>query len=170
MARRAWDISDEFWAAVEPLLPARERRFRYPGRKPIEDRAVLQGIIFVLVTGIPWKALPIELGFGSGQTCHRRPDRPATPQATAAVRRSWLRLPDPPPPTDITRHPAQHRPTWPPARLRPPRDPLRRRAQLRLAAPPPSPRHLLRTPPRHPRRTLRHRLHPHLLATPRTLI
>lgn len=58
-----------FWAAVEPLLPARERRFRYPGRKPIEDRAVLQGIIFVLVTGIPWKALPIELGFGSGQTC-----------------------------------------------------------------------------------------------------
>jgi transposase len=72
MARRAWDISDEFWAAVEPLLPARERRFRYPGRKPIEDRAVLQGIIFVLVTGIPWKALPIELGFGSGQTCHRR--------------------------------------------------------------------------------------------------
>ena len=71
MARRAWDISDEFWAAVEPLLPARERRFRYPGRKPIEDRAVLQGIIFVLVTGIPWKALPIELGFGSGQTCHR---------------------------------------------------------------------------------------------------
>jgi transposase len=72
MARRAWDISDEFWAAVEPLLPARERRFRYLGRKPIEDRAVLQGIIFVLVTGIPWKALPIELGFGSGQTCHRR--------------------------------------------------------------------------------------------------
>ena len=25
---------------MEPLLPARERRFRYPGRKPIEDRAV----------------------------------------------------------------------------------------------------------------------------------
>jgi transposase len=33
MARPAWEISDEFWAAVEPLLPARERRFRYPGRK-----------------------------------------------------------------------------------------------------------------------------------------
>lgn len=57
---------------VKPLLPARERRFRYPGRKRLSDRAALQGIIFVLVTGIPWKALPTELGFGSGSTCWRR--------------------------------------------------------------------------------------------------
>ena len=69
MARQAWGISDEFWAVVKPLLPARERRFRYPERKRLSDRAALQGIIFVLVTGIPWKALPTELGFGSGSTC-----------------------------------------------------------------------------------------------------
>lgn len=72
MARQAWDISDEFWAVVKPLLPARERRLRYPGRKRLSDRAALQGIIFVLVMGIPWKALPTELGFGSGSTCWRR--------------------------------------------------------------------------------------------------
>jgi hypothetical protein len=35
------------------LLPVRQRRFRYPGRrKPLDDRQVLQGILFVLHTGI----------------------------------------------------------------------------------------------------------------------
>lgn len=72
MSKPVWEISDEFWAAVEPLLPVRDRRFRYPGRKRLPDREALQGIIFVLSTGIPWTALPQELGFGSGVTCWRR--------------------------------------------------------------------------------------------------
>jgi len=72
MAKPVWEISDGFWAAVEPLLPERERRFRYPGRKRLPDREALQGIIFVLSTGIPWTALPQELGFGSGVTSWRR--------------------------------------------------------------------------------------------------
>jgi len=33
---------------------------------------VLSGILFVLYTGIPWRFLPQELGFGSGMTCWRR--------------------------------------------------------------------------------------------------
>jgi transposase len=33
---------------------------------------VLQGILFVLYTGIGWEDLPQELGFGSGMTCWRR--------------------------------------------------------------------------------------------------
>jgi transposase len=33
---------------------------------------VLEGILFVLETGVPWKKLPAELGFGSGITCWRR--------------------------------------------------------------------------------------------------
>lgn len=32
----------------------------------------LQGILFVLYTGIQWEFLPQELGFGSGPTCWRR--------------------------------------------------------------------------------------------------
>lgn len=72
MPKPVWEFSDAFWAAVEPLLPTRERRFRYPGRKRLPDRPALQGIIFVLATGIPWTALPQKLGFGSGVTCWRR--------------------------------------------------------------------------------------------------
>lgn len=36
------------------------------------DRACLTGIVFVLKPGIPWGALPRELGCGSGVTCWRR--------------------------------------------------------------------------------------------------
>src|SRR5438876_6090833 len=57
---------------IEPLLPKRERRFRCPGRKPLDDRLVLQGILFVLHTGIGWEHLPQELGFGCGMTAWRR--------------------------------------------------------------------------------------------------
>ena len=72
MAVAPWIVSDEFWSRVEPLLPKVERRFRYPGRKRLDDRAALQGILFVLHTGIAWRHLPLELGFGSGSTCYRR--------------------------------------------------------------------------------------------------
>src|SRR5207249_2308743 len=48
------------------------RRSRFPGRKPIDDRRALTGILFVLKTGIPWEDLPHELGAGSGMTCWRR--------------------------------------------------------------------------------------------------
>jgi transposase len=47
-----WIVSDELWDRVKPLLPQRGRRFRYPGRKPLPDRAVLCGILYVLHTGI----------------------------------------------------------------------------------------------------------------------
>ena len=39
-----WVVSDGLWERIEPLLPRRERRFRYPGRKPLDDRVVLQGV------------------------------------------------------------------------------------------------------------------------------
>jgi len=38
---------------LQPLIPPRKpRRFRSPGRKPIDDRKALTGILFVLKTGI----------------------------------------------------------------------------------------------------------------------
>jgi transposase len=74
MAAAPWIVSDELWELVEPLLPKKERRFRYPGRKRFPDRLALQGILFVLHTGIAWTHLPRELGFGSGVTCWRRLD------------------------------------------------------------------------------------------------
>ena len=72
MAVAPWVMSDALWERVEPLLPKVERRFRYPGRKRLPDRQALQGILFVLYTGIAWRHLPLELGFGAGSTCYRR--------------------------------------------------------------------------------------------------
>ena len=65
-------VSDELWAIFEPLIPKAERRYRFPGRKRLDDRKVLTGILFVLQTGIPWEYLPKEMDCGSGMTCWRR--------------------------------------------------------------------------------------------------
>jgi transposase len=63
-------VSDALWSRIEPLLPPeKRRRFRFPGRKPLDRRKVLTGIIFVLKTGIPWEELPQEMGCGCGMTC-----------------------------------------------------------------------------------------------------
>jgi hypothetical protein len=63
---------DELWERLKPLLPKRPRRRRRPGRKPLDDRACLNGILFVLLTGNRWDRLPQQLGYGSGMTCWRR--------------------------------------------------------------------------------------------------
>jgi transposase len=66
-------VSDELWELIQPLLlPPKPRRFRYPGRKPVDDRKALTGILFVLKTGIRWVDLPTEMGCGCGMTCWRR--------------------------------------------------------------------------------------------------
>jgi transposase len=66
-------VSDELWSVIQPLLPPpKPRRFRYPGRKRLDDRKALTGILFVLKTGIPWEDLPAEMGCGCGMTCRRR--------------------------------------------------------------------------------------------------
>jgi len=63
-------VSDALWERLEPLLPApKPRRFRFPGRRPLDYRKILTGIIFILKTGINWEDLPAELGWGCGKTC-----------------------------------------------------------------------------------------------------
>src|SRR5262245_27142515 len=66
-------VDDALWQQIQPLLPPpKPRRPRYPGRKPIDDRRALTGILFVLKMGIPWEEMPQEMGCGSGMTCWRR--------------------------------------------------------------------------------------------------
>ena len=65
-----WVVSDELWARIEPLLPVRPAG--RIGPKLLPDRQVLQGILFVLITGIGWEDLPQELEFDSGMTWWRR--------------------------------------------------------------------------------------------------
>ena len=65
-------VDDELWLIVEPLLPKpKRRRKRHPGRKPLDPRKALSGILFVLKSGIPWEMLPQEMGCGSGMSCWR---------------------------------------------------------------------------------------------------
>ncbi|MEU4706787.1 transposase [Nocardia salmonicida] len=65
-----WIIDDQPWAVIEPLLPVKAPGT--PGPARMNDRLVLQGILFVLIAGIEWEDLPQELGFGSSMTCWRR--------------------------------------------------------------------------------------------------
>lgn len=65
-----WIVSDELWERIEPLLPRKERRFRYPGRKPLPDRQVLCGMR--AAHGHPVGVPAQGTGFGSGMTCWRR--------------------------------------------------------------------------------------------------
>lgn len=66
--RRGWrDVPDAFWVTVEPLLPSPRPKRR--GRRPLDQRRVLNGILYVLRTGCQWKMLPRE--YGSGSSGHR---------------------------------------------------------------------------------------------------
>jgi transposase len=64
-------VSDGLWTIVEPLLPPTVLSPK-GGRPPVPNRDAFTGIVFVLKTGLPWNALPQEMGCGSGSTCWRR--------------------------------------------------------------------------------------------------
>jgi transposase len=64
------DLTNEQWTRIEPLVssptPKRDGRGR-PARDP---REVLNGILWILRTGAPWKDVPQR--YPPYQTCHRR--------------------------------------------------------------------------------------------------
>src|SRR5262249_52505080 len=64
-------VTERLWKAIAPLLPEREPSPK-GGRPPVPARACLEGIIFVLKTGMPCQMLPTELRYGSGSTGWRR--------------------------------------------------------------------------------------------------
>ena len=64
---RQGQISDEFWAVVEPLLPSSEGR---RGRPWADHRQMLEGISWRYRTGSPWRDLPAD--FGPWQTVWKR--------------------------------------------------------------------------------------------------
>ena len=65
------EISAALYKRIEPLLPVVTPSAQ-GGRPRLSNELALNGILFVLRTGIPWEDLPQELGWGSGMTCWRR--------------------------------------------------------------------------------------------------
>lgn len=60
-------FTDEQWARIEPLLPSTNGKQSRPFR---DHRQVLNGIVYRLRTGCPWRDLPAE--FGPWQTVWKR--------------------------------------------------------------------------------------------------
>ena len=64
------DLTNEQWAILEPLIPEPPRRADGRGRPWRPSREVLNGILWILRTGAPWKDMPER--YPPYQTCHRR--------------------------------------------------------------------------------------------------
>ena len=62
-------VDDAFWEVLERLLP--QLPAQRTGRPRVSDRAAFTAIVFVLVTGVPWRMVPKEIGC-SGVTAWRR--------------------------------------------------------------------------------------------------
>ena len=64
-----YEISDEFWNKIEPLLPFPKPKKKL-GRPRKDDKKIMSGIIYLLITGCQWKALPRI--YGAPSTVHDR--------------------------------------------------------------------------------------------------
>lgn len=52
------DVTDDEWAVIAPLIPPAKRG---GGKRRVEMRAVLNGIMYILSTGCQWRAIPKDL-------------------------------------------------------------------------------------------------------------
>ena len=52
------DVTDSEWALVKPLIPPVKRG---GGKRRVEMRAVVNGLMYVLSTGCQWRAIPKDL-------------------------------------------------------------------------------------------------------------
>jgi len=64
------DLTDQQWNRVEAILPEDPVRDDGRGRPWSDRRQVLNGVLWILRTGAPWKDLPPR--YGPYQTSHRR--------------------------------------------------------------------------------------------------
>jgi transposase len=62
------DLTDKEWARLEPLLPPQQPA--EPGGQYRDHRQVINGVLWVLRTGAPWRDLPER--YGPWQTCYSR--------------------------------------------------------------------------------------------------
>lgn len=65
-----FDVPDELWKIIEPVLPKYNLRPEKGGRPRLKDRVAFAGILYRMRTGIPWRYLPPT--FGTKSSVHRR--------------------------------------------------------------------------------------------------
>jgi transposase len=65
--RRRHELTDEQWEKLEPLLPAQKPE---TGRPRKDHRQIINGILWILRTGAPWRDLPER--YGPWQTVYSR--------------------------------------------------------------------------------------------------
>jgi transposase len=65
------DCSDGLWEIAEPLIPSSKARVQGGGTQETPDETLFAAIIYVLVSGCAWRALPPCFGI-SKSTAHRR--------------------------------------------------------------------------------------------------
>lgn len=65
MLRRRYELTDGEWLIIEPLLPDKPR-----GVPRVDDRRVLNGILWRFRTGSPWAEMPER--YGPATTCYNR--------------------------------------------------------------------------------------------------
>jgi transposase len=69
MSRHRSELTDRQWSHIAPLLPEPKASAK-GGPKPIANRPVFEGILWVLRSGARWKDLPDQ--YPSPSTCWRR--------------------------------------------------------------------------------------------------
>jgi transposase len=52
------DLSEEEWALVKPLIPKAKRG---GNKRHVEDREIVNGLMYILSTGCQWRAIPKDL-------------------------------------------------------------------------------------------------------------
>lgn len=60
------ELDDARWNRIEPLLPPKEKE----GKPRADDRSIVNGILFVLITGCRWIDIPRR--YGDDSTANRR--------------------------------------------------------------------------------------------------
>lgn len=66
-AQQGHKISDEAWAVLAPNLPGQRGQW---GRVARDNRQFLNGVLWILSTGAPWRDLPVS--YGSWAATYRR--------------------------------------------------------------------------------------------------
>jgi transposase len=64
---RRHELTDRQWSALAPLLPPERPR---TGRPNVDHRQIINGIVWKLATGVPWRDVPER--YGSWSTLYSR--------------------------------------------------------------------------------------------------